>query len=180
MNDDAENELLRGIGEGDPGALQTLVDHKLPRILALARRVLGDLAEAEDIAQETLVRAWRQAPRWTPGGASFDSWMHKVALNLCHDRLRRRRETLMANPPDAIDPGARPDGRLLAASIGVRIDAALLTLPPRQREAIILCHYQELSNIEAAEIMNVSVEALESLLSRARRALRTSLADLMA
>ncbi|MFI4935100.1 MAG: RNA polymerase sigma factor, partial [Caulobacterales bacterium] len=142
-------------------------------------RMLGDAAEAEDVAQETFFKVWRYAARWRPGGAKFDTWLHRVALNLCYDRLRRRRETPTADPPERPDPGPAPDRGLEADDVGRRVRAALQGLPTRQREAIVLCHYQELGNIEAAGLMGVSVEALESLLSRGRRALRGALADLV-
>lgn len=169
---------MRRAGRGDPAAIQALVARKLPRMLALAGRMLGDPAEAEDVAQEAMIRAWRQAPKWRPGKARFDTWLHRVALNLCYDRLRRRREVPTEAPPDRPDDGPGPDRGLLAADVGLRVDRALAALPERQREAVVLCHYQELTNIEAAALMSVSVEALESLLSRGRRALRRALADL--
>jgi len=140
--------------------------------------MLGDAVEAEDVAQETMLKAWRQAPKWTPGKARFDTWLHRVALNLCYDRLRRRREIPTDTPPDRPDEGPAPDRGLLAAETGMRVTAALKRLPDRQREAIVLCHYQELSNIDAAALMEISVEALESLLSRGRRALRLALSDI--
>ena len=175
---DPDEDLVRRVGLGDPAASQALVERKLPRILALAQRMLGDAAEAEDVAQEAMLKAWRQAPTWQTGKAKFDTWLHRVALNLCYDRLRRRREIPTDTPPDRPDEGPAPDRGLLAAETGRRVDAALAKLPDRQREAIVLCHYQELTNIEAAALMEVSVEALESLLSRGRRALRAALADL--
>ena len=175
---DPDEELVRRVGQGDPAAIQAMVARKLPRMLTLAQRMLGDATEAEDVAQEAMLRAWRQAPRWTPGQAKFDTWLHRVGLNLCYDRLRRRREIATEAPPDRPDDGPAPDRGLLALETGARVEAALAKLPERQREAIILCHYQELGNIEAAGLMNVSVEALESLLSRGRRALRTALADM--
>jgi len=175
---DPDEDLVRRVGEGDPAAIQAMVARKLPRMLSLARRMLGDAAEAEDVAQETMLRAWRQAPRWTPGQARFDTWLHRVGLNLCYDRLRRRREIATDVLPDGVDDGPAPDRGLLAAETGARVEAALARLPERQREAIVLCHYQELGNIEAAALMEISVEALESLLSRGRRALRTALADI--
>jgi RNA polymerase sigma-70 factor (ECF subfamily) len=175
---DPDEELVGRVGRGDPAAVQALVARKLPRMLALARRMLGDATEAEDVAQDVFLRVWKQAPSWRPGAARFDTWMHRVALNLCYDRLRRRREQPMAEPPERPDPDAAPDRNLEAAQLGARVEAALGRLPDRQREAIVLCHYQELSNIEAARLMQVSVEALESLLSRGRRALRAALADL--
>lgn len=175
---DPDEELVVRVGRGEQAAVQALVARKLPRMLALARRMLGDAAEAEDVAQEVFLRVWRQAPTWRPGAARFDTWMHRVALNLCYDKLRKRREDVMADPPEQADPGAAPDRGLHAAEVGVRVTAALDRLPHRQKEAIVLCHYQELTNIEAAQLMGVSVEALESLLSRGRRSLRTALADL--
>ena len=173
---DPDEDLVRRVGQGDPAAIQAMVARKLPRMLALAQRLLGDPVEAEDVAQDALMRAWRQAPRWVPGRAKFDTWLHRVALNLCYDRLRRRREAPTAVLPDRPDEGAAPDRGLLAADVGAAVNAALGRLPDRQREAIVLCHYQDLSNIEAAELMGISVEALESLLSRGRRALRLALA----
>ena len=175
---DPDEALVERIGRGDGAAVQALVARKLPRMLALARRMLGDPIEAEDVAQDVFMRVWKQAPSWRPGAARFDTWMHRVALNLCYDRLRRRREDPVAEPPDRPDPDAQPDRNLQAAEVGARVDAALQTLPERQREAIVLCHYQELSNIEAAQLMKVSVEALESLLARGRRSLRNGLSDL--
>ncbi|EKY30712.1 Sigma-70 region 2 [Brevundimonas diminuta 470-4] len=175
---DPDEDLVKRVGAGDPAAVQAMVARKLPRMLSLAQRMLGDAAEAEDVAQEAMLRAWKQAPRWTPGQARFDTWLHRVALNLCYDRLRRRREIATDVIPDHIDDGPAPDRGLLAAETGAQVQAALSRLPPRQREAIVLCHYQELGNIEAAALMEISVEALESLLSRGRRALRAALADI--
>lgn len=176
---DGDEALLARVAAGDPAAIRSLVAAKLPRLLALAGRMLGESAEAEDVAQETFVRAWKQARNWRPGGARFDTWLHRVALNLCYDRLRRRREVAMDSPPDHADDGPGPDRGLQARDVGRRVAAAMAALPDRQREAVSLCHYQEVSNIEAAALMGVSVEALESLLSRGRRALRVALADMV-
>ncbi|CAN7445277.1 RNA polymerase sigma factor [Phenylobacterium sp. LjRoot219] len=167
------------VADGDPAAARALVGRKLPRIHGLAQRMLADPAEAEDVAQEAFLRVWRQAPKWRPGQAKFDTWLHRVTLNLCYDRLRRRREIPTDNPPDVPDERPAPDRALEAQDTGRRVAAALAKLPDRQREAVVLCHYQELGNIEAAAVMDVTVEALESLLSRGRRALRAALADLV-
>jgi RNA polymerase sigma-70 factor (ECF subfamily) len=175
---DPDEELVKRVAAGDPAAVRALVARKAPRMLSLARRMLGDAAEAEDVAQEAFIRAWRQASSWRPGSGTFDTWMHRVALNLCYDRLRRRRETPTSEPPDRADPAPDAERGMQTAELGARVEAALQRLPDRQREAIVLCAYQELSNIEAAALMDVSVEALESLLSRGRRALRASLADM--
>ncbi len=176
MSRASDEELLARIARGDQDAVRAMVARKLPPLLALAGRMLGDRGDAEDVAQETFVRIWRAAPRWRSGEAKFDTWLHRVALNLCTDRLRRRRETTMAEPPEQIDRGPAPDRNLHDEDSQRLVGAALATLPDRQREAIVLHYYQELSNIDAAEAMGISVEALESLLSRARRALRSEFA----
>ena len=173
---ESDEALVERIGRGDAGAVSMLLARKLPRMLALAGRMLGDRIEAEDVAQDVFIRVWRQAPNWRPGEARFDTWMHRVALNLCYDRLRRRREQLMAEPPEQVDPGPAPDRGLEASEIGQAVAGAMAGLPDRQREAIVLCHYQDFSNIEAAAAMGISIEALESLLARGRRALRLALA----
>ena len=176
---DPDVELLARIGNNEPAAVNEMVTRKLPRLLALASRILGDADEAKDVAQESFLRIWRQAASWRSGEARFDTWLHRVALNLCHDRLRRRKERPL-NEEEALElaDSAPPlDEQLESADRNARMAAALAALPARQREAIVLQYYQELSNIDAAALMNTSVEALESLLSRARRQLRSQLAD---
>jgi len=175
---DPDAALVARVAQGDPAAVRALVARKLPRLTSLAQRMLGEASEAEDVVQETFLRAWKQAPAWKPGGARFDTWMHRVALNLCYDRLRRRREVVTDQPPERPDDGPAPDRGLLAQDVGRRVAAAMGALPDRQREALTLCHYQEMTNIEAAALMGVSVDALESLLARGRRALRAALADM--
>jgi len=177
-DDDPDAQLLAGVGRNDPEAVRQLVARKLPRLLSLAQRLLGHRGEAEDLAQDAFIRVWKQAAHWQPGGARFDTWLHRVALNLCYDRLRRRRDDAPApddETSEPIDPAPTPERALLDVQRGQRVAAALAALPVRQREAIVLQYYQELSNVEAAALMQISVEALESLLSRARRALRAQL-----
>lgn len=180
MNEpDPDVELLARIGHNEPAALQEMVTRKLPRLLALASRLLGDAEEAKDVAQESFLRIWKHAADWRSGQARFDTWLHRVALNLCHDRLRRRKAQpleLDDRSTEPVDHQPRPDEQLEAQAQSEQMAAALAALPERQREAIVLQYYQELSNIEAAALMNISVEALESLLSRARRNLRSYLA----
>lgn len=178
MIDDPDARLVARIARGDVAAIEAFVIAKLPRVLALAERMLGDRGDAEDVAQETFVRVWRHAARWQPGAARFDTWMHRVTLNLCRDRLRRRREVVMAEPPERADPAPLQDGVLEADQTAARVAAALAALPDRQREAIILTYYQELSNAESAATMEIGVEALESLLARARRGLRRILPEM--
>lgn len=179
-SDDPDDELLSRLGRGEPQAARELVARKLPRVLALAQRLLGQRADAEEVAQESFLRAWKQAPRWRRGEARFDTWLHRVVLNLCNDRLRaprRRHEQATDELPDAVDPGATPEQHHADQRRSQRVAAALAALPPRQREALVLFHYQELSQAEVAALMGISVDALESLLARARRSLRATLAD---
>lgn len=176
---DPDADLLARIGRGEQQAARAIVDRKLPRLIALATRMLGDAGEAEDVAQETFVRLWRQASRWRRGEAKVDTWLHRVALNQCYDRLRRRRPQPQPDPGDGPAHAPPPDRPLDARETTLHVAEALQSLPDRQREAIILHYYQELSNVEAATVMEISVEALESLLARARRALRARLQDMI-
>ncbi|CAB3759868.1 hypothetical protein LMG29542_03693 [Paraburkholderia humisilvae] len=177
---DPDAELVAGVSRSDPAAVRALVARKLPRLLALATRMLGDRMEAEDVAQEAFMRIWKHAPRWREGEARFDTWLHRVAMNLCYDRLRATRDEPVDELPERIDPGPPPDARLETQARNATMRAALAALPVRQREAIVLQYYQELSNFEAAAVMGITVDALESLLARARRTLRASLATTVA
>ena len=180
---DPDAELVERVARNDASAVRQLVARKLPRLLALAARMLGDRMEAEDVAQETFMRVWKQAPHWREGEARFDTWLHRVAMNLCYDRLRMRRETpddtaadTLADDGELERPGG-PEAALEARQHGARVREALAALPARQREALVLTYYQELSNAQAASLMGLSVDALESLLVRARRSVRARLAD---
>lgn len=176
--DDPDAELIARVGQGDPAAARLLVQAKLPRILGLARRLLRDHGDAEDVAQEAFVRVWRHAGRWQPGAARFDTWLHTVTLNLCRDRVRRRRPSGEHELGEIIDPSPSPAAMLEDAADARAVERAIGMLPARQREAIILVHYQDLTNIAAAAAMDISVDALESLLARGRRALRATFAAL--
>ncbi len=173
---DPDADLVLRAGTGDATACTQLIDRHLPRVLRLAGRMLSNRADAEDVSQEVFLRVWRTAAAWRPGGARFSTWLYRVTLNLCNDRLRQRRpqasEEVLAGLPDET-PGV--EVALQRDAVAARVTAALACLPGRQREAILLCHYEEMDNREAAAVLDVSVDALESLLSRGRRALRQML-----
>ncbi len=145
--------------------------------MAVCYRMLGERAAAEDAAQETFLKLWRHAATWKPQGAKFETWLYRVAMNHCLDKLRRKgREAPEEAAPEQVDQAMRADQQLVVDDRRRAVDAAVAQLPERQRQAIILCHFQEVSNIEAAAILDTSVEAVESLLGRARRALKKALA----
>lgn len=176
--DDPDGELVARVANGDRTAARAIMARHLPKILNLGRRMLNDHTEAEDVAQDVFVRVWTHAARWQPGQAKFETWLHRVAINLCYDRLRRRPTSHLDDVPEMADDAPTPVARLVDAQLAKSVNDALQQLPDRQREAVVLCHYQGLTNIDAAAIMGVSVEAMESLLSRGRRTLKKSLKPL--
>lgn len=173
---DTDEALVARAGRGDRLAASALVLRHSDRVMAAAWRLLGERSAAEDATQETFLRLWISAARWTPQGAKFETWLIRVATNVCLDRLRRRgREKPWDTAPEIADRAPGADQRLMAEDRRQAVLDALALLPARQRAAIELCHYQELSQAEAADALAISVAALESLLARARRALRDAL-----
>jgi RNA polymerase sigma-70 factor (ECF subfamily) len=167
--------LAARAAKGDKLAYAALVHRHLPRVFALARRMLGNDASAEDAAQEALLRLWTHAGSYDPSKALLSTWLMRIATNICLDRLRKRQEEQW---DDSYDPPIPPDQEraLGERQLAERVETALRRLPDRQRLALVLCHYENLSMAEAADAMEISVEAVESLLSRARRGLRQLLA----
>lgn len=175
---DPDADLVARAGRGDRAAAEALMTRHIGRMLALARRMLTDAAEAEDAVQDAFIQLWTHAVRWEPGRAKIGTWLYRVTLNKCYDRLRRRPTARLEEAAEVPDAAPGPDAHLQDAAISAAIEAALAGLPERQRAAIQLCHFQDCGNIEAAEILGVSVEALESLLARGRRTLRSKLEHL--
>jgi RNA polymerase sigma-70 factor (ECF subfamily) len=169
--------LIELVAGGDVRAYRQLVDRHLRGIHAFAYRMIGSRAEAEEVCQETFLRLWEHAGRYVPQ-AKPSTWIYRIAHNLCIDRLRRRREPSSAVTPDELPGSERPSGLFHERQLAETVQRALDALPERQRAAIGLVHYQGLSNAEAADVLGVGVRALESLLARARRQLRDSLAEL--
>jgi RNA polymerase sigma-70 factor, ECF subfamily len=177
--DETEDEtaLLARVAAGEAQAFRGLVDRHLPTILAVARRMLKDDAEAEDVAQETLLRLWRNAAGLELGPNGVRPWLRRVASNLSIDRVRARRNTTVV---ETVPEESEPAGQfrhLAERELGARVDVALKALPERQRLALTLFHYEGMSQIEVADAMGISDEAVESLLARARRTLKASLKE---
>lgn len=176
---DPDTSDIRQVARGDAAATRRLVERHGDRLMAVAWRMTGSREHAEDIVQEVFIRMMDAAGAWQPGKARFSTWLHRVAVNLCYDRLRKasaRYEHAAGDDlPELTDEAPTADEEMEAGERGMAVREALDRLPERQKMAIILCHYEEMTNREAAEAMEISVEALESLLSRARRAMRADM-----
>jgi RNA polymerase sigma-70 factor (ECF subfamily) len=171
LSDVSDEALLVLYANGDPGAARALTLRLTPRVLGFAARMLADRTEAEDVTQEAMLRLWHMAPDWRQGEARVATWLYRVASNLCLDRLRKSRPRGLdevAEPEDST-PGAV--ARLIAADRMLALDKALAALPDRQRQAVVLRHIEGLSNPEIAAVMDIGVEAVESLVARGKKGL---------
>ena len=185
MTDPTSDDLacVQSVGRGDARAYRRLVDRYLLGITRFAARILNDAGEAEEVAQETFLRLWTEAAGFEPR-AQPKTWLYRIARNQCIDRLRKRRTRGGAALP--LDEGAadassgedRPSLLFARKQTALRVEQALDALPERQRAAITLVHYEGLSGAEACEVLEISLEALESLLTRGRRGLREQLSEL--
>jgi len=169
--------LLVAFANGDAGAARLLAERLLPRTFAQAHRMLGDRAEAEDVAQDAMMRLWKIAGEWRQGEAQVSTWLYRVTANLCTDRLRRRKRSM---PLDAVAEPLDGAPSVLAQmhrdARATALSDALAQLPPRQAEAVALRHLEGLSNPEIAAVMDIGVEAVESLTARGKRGLAAILA----
>ncbi|MCL3882159.1 sigma-70 family RNA polymerase sigma factor [Marivita sp. GX14005] len=173
QNDPATDAaLLRAYAKGDARAAQSLAEAFTPLVYAHACRMLNDRAEAEDIAQEAMLRLWRAASGWDANGAAtIRTWLYRVTANLCIDRLRKARPSEMPPDFDVADPAAGPEQRLQERTRRSALQAALMRLPERQRQAVVLRHIDGLGNSEIARIMDIGPRAVESLTARGKRSL---------
>lgn len=175
-NPAAEAALLQAYAGGDKTAAQTLAKRYTPLVFAHACRMLNDRAEAEDVAQEAMLRLWRRAPQWDAnGGASVRTWLYRVTANLCIDRLRKTRPDAMPEGFDVADTTPDAEANLQAKARMMALEEALMQLPDRQRQAVVLRHIDGLGNTEIAQIMDIGPRAVESLTARGKRALTTLL-----
>ena len=175
----SDEKLLVLYASGDPDAARLLTGRLAPRVLGYAARLLADRAEAEDVTQEAMLRLWRVAPDWRAGEAQVSTWLYRVVTNLVTDQRRaraRRPAVTLDAAPEVAAGGKGVVAGLIEADRLLALEAALASLPDRQRQAVVLRHIEGLANPEIAQIMDVGVEAVESLTARGKRALVAILA----
>jgi len=175
MNDVDDDALMVLYANGDQEAARALTYRHAPRVLALSRRLLRDIAEAEDVSQEAMLRLWKIAPNWRQGEAKVSTWLYRVASNLCMDRLRKKRGTNLDDIPEPADDKPSVEATMLSKDRATALEQAMEQLPIRQKLAVTLRHIDELSNPQIATIMDISVEAVESLTARGKRTLASLL-----
>lgn len=174
MDGPSDEELMALIATGDRAAFQRLAARSLPFALRLARGFVRNDADAEDLAQEAMLRVWINAARWRPT-APFRAWLYRMVVNLSLNRLRRAPFSALDDVGDPADPGLDALAGLEAREEKHRIDEAIAALPERQRTAIVLTYQEGFSNSETAVVLDSTVSGVEALLARARQTLRKAL-----
>ena len=169
---DSDDELMARIATRDHGAMRLAADRHAQMIWRVAYRMLGDLTEAEDVAQESLLRLWHHADRWKAGGSGIAPWLKKVTVNQCLDRLRRKRFVSSQEVPEREDETPLADRQIEGEEVSRVVKNCIEALPDRQRAAVILTYYEEQPNNNAAESLEMKLKAFESLLFRARASLK--------
>lgn len=175
-----DEELMARTAKGDRQAFDTLVKRHLQRVYSLSRGMVNKKPDAEDVAQDVFTRVWVYAPRWRAGEAAFTTWLHRITVNCCYDFLRKHGSDAKKTelPDDLASTEKDSEAKYADRQKNARIREALALLPERQRMAVTLCYLQEMTNVEAAEVMEIHLKALEGLLVRARRTLRPALEEM--
>ena len=169
LGDDA---LMVAVAAGSRPAFARLFERHGSAAWRLACRLAGDAGDAEDLVQEAFVRLWAQAPRWQAGQSGVAAFLTRVVTNLAIDRSRRKRPQPIGDLPDDPDPAPLSDAVLAEADTARRIQLCVAALPERQRAAIVLTYWEGLTGPMAAQTLDLSPKAFESLLIRARTALK--------
>lgn len=171
---DTDTVLVAAVGRGDAGAFRQLTEKYLVAVHRLAARMLGDANQAEEVAQDVFLKLWTHASGWRPAnrGSAVLPWLRSLTMNACIDRLRRRRFHSGEEVPEQADETPLAVEQIDQRRLGSLVTRALQALPDRQRAAIILTYYEELPNAEAAAAMDLHLKAFESLLLRARQAMK--------
>jgi len=163
----------------DQEAFTRLLDRHLAGLRNFLIRTTGNAADADEVAQEAFLRIWSHAKNWQPDRVRFTTWLFRIARNLAIDRHRKHRETNDENLEQVVDDAPDTGHTIDAERRRKMIQNAIAHLPERQRTALVLCHFDGMSNPDAAAVLEITVEALESLLARARRTLKNALRPLL-
>lgn len=174
LTEAADGELLSAAAGGDKTAFSVLVQRHYAPVYRLAWRVAG-AAEAEDVAQDVFSKLWLNPAQVREAGA-LKGWLLRAASNAAIDRLRRKPMARLDAVAEPVDRRAGAEARMGQDWATGKIEAALGALPERQRLALALIYFENMGNKEAADVMGITIEAVESLLSRGKRALRLALA----
>src|SRR6202162_768970 len=184
--DDAEDvRLMRLVSRGDTSAFEELIERHQALVAGTVARMLSSNSDVEDIAQQVFIRVWKSARRYVPR-AKFTTWLLKITRNLVFNELRRTKRHAhvpLQSEPGAEDPPLKdeanlaPDASLLEVELQRTIEGAILQLPETQRMALVLRRYEQLSYEQIAEVLDLSVPAVKSVLFRARSELRERLKD---
>lgn len=167
---------IRAAGKGDKRAQRLIVEGLSPVAYRLAYRMLNNQALAEEATQDAFLRLWRFLPDWEPK-AKLSTWFYRVTLNVCQDTLRKRREVTSDQMPDMVDETDGPAAILEKAQQARHLHLAIAQLPERQRAAITLCGIELMSQKDAAEILETTSTAVDSLVARAKRNLKDTLSS---
>lgn len=170
--DGSDDALLERMRLDDVDAYRTLVERHIDHAYAVAMRILKNPADAEDVTQDAFVKAWINRHRWDAGRAKFSTWLYRVIVNRCIDKQRLLKTEWL---DDVEEPAADiTDAVTLIHRQRVydRLEDALHRLPTQQRVALVLSYYEDMSNMEVADVMGTTVGAVESLLKRGRKRLR--------
>ena len=181
--DTEDVRLMRLVARGDTSAFEKVIERHQALVAGTAARMLGSNSDVEDIAQQVFIRVWKSARRYVPR-AKFTTWLLKITRNLVFNELRRAKRR--AQVPLQSDPGAEeiplkdetnpaPDASLLEDELQRAIEEAIMQLPESQRMALVLRRYEQLSYEQIAEVLDLSVPAVKSVLFRARTELRSRL-----
>jgi RNA polymerase sigma-70 factor, ECF subfamily len=176
--DESDEALMARVAKGDQRAFRELARRHVPIMVGIARRMLGNAAEAEDVAQEAMLRVWTHAPRWQPL-ALFRTWLSRVVVNLCLDRKRKAAWVELEAAGEVADPAPLAGEAAETAERERLLAAAIAELPERQRAAIVLSYTEGMSNAQVAEILDTTVSAVETLLVRGKQNLRRTLAEVI-
>jgi RNA polymerase sigma-70 factor (ECF subfamily) len=178
--EDSDAALMTAIAAGDARAFDRLVRRHLKRAYNVAYGMVYNSADAQDVAQDAMMRVWMYAPTWRAGESAVTTWLHRIVVNCCYDFLRKKARQPQGGEvsADIEDMTAKTEQDYAETEQKKRLRAMLRSLPERQRMAVTLCYLEEMSNADAAAVMGVHIKALEGLLVRARKALKPMLATL--